>query len=43
MALKSLPANFLIDANGKIVARNLRGAALEEKLKELLKYLPTIF
>ncbi|RZK21414.1 MAG: AhpC/TSA family protein [Pedobacter sp.] len=35
--VKSLPANFLIDANGKIVARNLRGAALEEKLKELLK------
>ncbi|WP_316795049.1 TlpA disulfide reductase family protein [Pedobacter agri] len=35
--VKSLPANFLIDANGKIVARNLRGVALEEKLKELLK------
>ena len=35
--VKSLPANFLIDENGKIVARNLRGSALEEKLKELLK------
>lgn len=35
--VKSLPANFLIDAKGKIVARNLRASALEEKLEELLK------
>ncbi|WP_051666363.1 TlpA disulfide reductase family protein [Pedobacter sp. R20-19] len=35
--VKSLPANFLIDADGKIIARNLRGTALEEKLEELLK------
>jgi peroxiredoxin len=34
--VKSLPANFLIDPTGKIVASNLRGDALELKLKELL-------
>ncbi len=32
----SIPQNFLIDPTGKIVARNLRGPALEEKLCELL-------
>jgi peroxiredoxin len=32
----SIPANFLVDPAGKIVARNLRGPALEEKLCELL-------
>jgi len=31
-----IPASYLIDANGKIVAKNLRDWALEEKLKELL-------
>lgn len=35
--VKSIPANFLIDPEGKIIATNLRGAALEEKLNELLK------
>lgn len=32
----SIPANFLVDPTGKIVARNLRGPALDEKLCELL-------
>ncbi|HOE04185.1 MAG TPA: TlpA disulfide reductase family protein [Bacteroidales bacterium] len=32
-----IPANFLLDANGVIIATNLRGEALEKKLAELLK------
>ena len=35
-AVRSIPANFLLDGNGVIVAHNLRGAALEEKVMELL-------
>jgi len=31
----AIPDNFLLDANGVIVARGLRGTALEEKLQEL--------
>jgi peroxiredoxin len=31
------PANFLIDKNGIIVAKDLRGAALNNKLRELLR------
>ncbi|MDB5156874.1 MAG: hypothetical protein JWR50_1581 [Mucilaginibacter sp.] len=31
----SIPANFLIDPNGKIIAKNLRGTDLEDKLAEL--------
>jgi peroxiredoxin len=34
--IKGIPQNILVDPNGKIVARNLRGAALEEKLCEIL-------
>ncbi|MFV0365313.1 MAG: redoxin domain-containing protein [Mangrovibacterium sp.] len=34
--VKSIPASFLIDPNGVIVAKNLRGAELEKKLAELL-------
>jgi peroxiredoxin len=34
--VNSIPVNFLVDPNGKIVARNLRGIALQEKLCELL-------
>ncbi len=34
--VKSIPQTFLIDGEGKIVAKNLRGAALEQKLAELL-------
>ena len=32
----SIPSNFLIDPNGKIVGKNLRGDDLENKLEELL-------
>jgi len=35
-AVNSIPANFLVDKTGKIVARNLREAALREKMEELL-------
>ncbi len=35
--VRAIPANFLIDPSGIIIARNLRGEALEEKLNELLK------
>jgi len=34
--VKSIPQTFLIDGDGRIVAKNLRGAALEQKLAELL-------
>ena len=33
----SIPQNFLIDPQGKVVAKNLRGPALEAKLASLLK------
>lgn len=35
--VQSIPANFLLDPNGKIVATNLRGEDLERKLEEVLK------
>jgi len=34
--VNSIPATFLIGKDGRIVAKNLRGAALENALKELL-------
>jgi peroxiredoxin/acylphosphatase len=34
--IQSIPGNFLIDPNGKIVARDLRGEDLKKKLCELL-------
>lgn len=34
--IRGIPANFLIDPSGKIVARDLRGKVLEDKLEELL-------
>lgn len=34
--VQSIPQNFLIDPNGKIIARDLRGEDLERKLAELL-------
>lgn len=34
--VRSIPANFLIDAEGKIVATGLRGEELQNKLAELL-------
>jgi len=33
--VKAIPMNFLIDPSGKIVAKDLRGAALETKVKEI--------
>ncbi|KQO20627.1 hypothetical protein ASF10_16255 [Flavobacterium sp. Leaf82] len=35
--VKTIPATYLVDSKGIIISDNLRGAALEEKLKELLK------
>ena len=35
--IEGIPFNILVDPNGYIVARNLRGEALEKKLKEILK------
>ncbi|SFM62948.1 Peroxiredoxin [Chitinophaga sp. YR627] len=36
-AIKSIPQNFLIDPKGKIIAKDLRGAALATKLEEIFK------
>lgn len=35
--VRSIPSNFLIDGDGIIVGKNLRGPALEQALKNLLK------
>lgn len=35
--LEGIPATFLLDKEGKIIAKNLRGDQLAEKLKEVLK------
>jgi peroxiredoxin len=35
--VKSIPANFLIDPQGKIIAKGLRGADVERKLQEIFK------
>jgi len=35
--IQSIPQNLLIDPNGKIIAKNLRGAVLENKLDAILK------
>lgn len=34
--INSIPASFLLDKEGKIIAKNLRGEALERKLSEIL-------
>lgn len=34
--IRSIPATYILDEDGKIVAKNLRGARLEAKIKELL-------
>ncbi len=36
-AVAAVPMNFLLDKNGKIIAKNLRGEDLEKKLAELVK------
>ena len=33
--VQGIPANFLLDRNGRIIAKNLRGDALEAKLSEI--------
>ncbi|RAJ02663.1 peroxiredoxin [Chitinophaga skermanii] len=35
--INSIPANFLVSPDGKIIARNLRGAQLEKALESLIK------
>jgi peroxiredoxin len=35
--IRAIPQNFLIDPSGKIIAKNLRGEALEQKLSSILK------
>ncbi len=35
--VQAIPATFLLDKDGKIIAKNLRGDALEQKLDEVLK------
>jgi peroxiredoxin len=35
--ITSIPQNFLIGPDGKIIGKNLRGAALDKKLEQLLK------
>ena len=35
--INSIPANFLLDPNGKIIGRNLRGKDLIDKLEEFIK------
>jgi len=35
--VQSIPANFLLDKEGKIITSNLRGAALEEELAKLFR------
>lgn len=35
--IQSIPANMLIDPSGKIIGKNLRGEALEEALKKVLR------
>ncbi len=34
-AVRAIPQNFLLDPDGKIIAKNLRGEDLENKLAEL--------
>jgi hypothetical protein len=33
--VRAIPQNFLIDPNGKIIAKNLRGEDLKNKLEEI--------
>lgn len=35
-AVEGIPSTFLLDKEGKIIAKNLRGGALENKLKEVM-------
>lgn len=35
--IQAIPQNFLLDPNGKIIGKNLRGEALNKKLEEIMK------
>ena len=35
--IQSIPQNFLIDPQGNLIGKNLRGAALEYKLSQLIR------
>jgi thioredoxin-related protein len=35
--VQSIPSNFLLDKEGKIIGRDLRGAQLEEELAKILR------
>jgi peroxiredoxin len=35
--IRSIPANYLLDPSGKVIAKDLRGEELQVKLKELLQ------
>jgi thioredoxin-like negative regulator of GroEL len=35
--VRAIPTMYLIDSNGRLVAENLRGAELAQKVAELLK------
>lgn len=37
-SVRAVPQNFLLDPNGKIVAKNLRGEELDKKLAEILPH-----
>ena len=36
-SIKSIPATYLIDPEGRIIAKNLRGQSLEAKLEEIFE------
>jgi hypothetical protein len=36
-SIKAIPRNFLLDPSGKIIARDLRGKEVQEKLAEIFK------
>jgi thiol-disulfide isomerase/thioredoxin len=38
--INAIPATFLVDQNGKVVKRNLRGEALEKAVKKLIENAP---
>ena len=35
--INSIPATFLLDGEGRVIAKNLRGPALEAQLAKMLK------
>jgi hypothetical protein len=36
-AIEGIPYSILLDPQGNIIARNLRGSALQAKLRDILK------